>query len=140
MKALWMVLASLGLAACASTTGSGSAEGNRSLVGSWRLTEVASQTVPMTGGSAKLLQFEAQTNKVSGNVGCNRLFGVYQSEGSNLSFNGIATTRMACDPVSMQMETSVIQNMEKVQSWSINGSELQLKDDKQQTILKFKRL
>ena len=53
MKALWMVLASLGLAACAST-GAGSAEGNRSLAGSWRLTEVATQTVPMTGGSAKL--------------------------------------------------------------------------------------
>ena len=139
MKALWMVLASLGLAACAST-GTGSAEGNRSLAGSWRLTEVATQSVPMTGGSAKLLQFEAATNKVSGNVGCNRLFGEYQSEGERLSFNGIATTRMACDPISMQMETNVVQNMEKVQTWSINGSELQLKDQAGQTILKFKRL
>lgn len=53
MKALWMVLASLGLQRAQARVQS--AEGNRSLAGSWRLTEVATQNVPMTGGSAKLL-------------------------------------------------------------------------------------
>lgn len=142
MKTVWIIAASLVLAACANTSGTGAntADGNQSLGGSWRLTEVAAQPVGMTGGVAKSVQFEAGSNKFSGNVGCNRMFGLYESQGSDLRFSGIATTRMACDPVSMQFEQKVMQNMESVQSWHLVGSELQLRNEQQQTVLKFQRM
>lgn len=139
MKTVWVALTSCVLAACASNASS-SAGGNSSLVGSWRLTAVGNQTIAMTTGSPKMLAFEAGSNKISGNVGCNRLLGIYENDGSSLRFNGVAATRMACDPATMQTEQQVIQSLENVQSWQINGKELQLRDDKQQTILKFQRM
>lgn len=133
------MVAAMALAACA-TNPTGGASGNQTLEGSWRLTEVAAQTVGVADSGAKLLQFEAGSNKFSGNVGCNRMFGLYESQGSQLRFSGVATTRMACDPVTMQVEQKVVQSMNQVQSWHIAGKELQLKDDKQQTVLKFQRM
>lgn len=120
MKALWVALAALCLGACATPNPTQTTD-NQALDGSWRIAQVGAETVPMVGSVTKMLRFETAASKFSGNAGCNRLFGVYEHEGARLNFNGIATTQMACDPVSMQLEQKVIKLIENVQSWQIIG-------------------
>ena len=140
MKTICMALVAVLLAACANTNepeGVGSAQ---VLEGSWRIAEVGSQSIPMQGSAIKMLRFETEASKFSGNAGCNRLFGLYEQEAAQLRFNGIATTRMACDPVSMQLERKVIDHMENVQTWQVVGDELRLLDSSNHTVLKLKRM
>lgn len=44
------------------------------------------------------LQFEANTQRFSGNDGCNRMVGSYQADMTSLKFGQVAGTRMACIP------------------------------------------
>lgn len=44
------------------------------------------------------LQFEANTQRFSGNDGCNRMVGSYQADMTSLKFGQVAGTKMACIP------------------------------------------
>lgn len=84
-----------GLLGCASFPG-GSSTGsleNRD----WRLTELRGQpAVPSTGMREAQLQFSADSMRVTGSGGCNRIAGPYTRDGARLEFGPIISTKMAC--------------------------------------------
>ncbi|WP_431241401.1 META domain-containing protein [Flavobacterium sp. P21] len=59
----------------------------------WKL--IALENVGQDYGKASI-KFNPAEKKVSGNTGCNNFFGTYETNGDRISFDKIATTRMAC--------------------------------------------
>ena len=60
----------------------------------WRLQQLFTRDIEYTGSEVPHLRFE--TERVTGNDGCNNFFGPYRLEGESLSFGLLASTRMAC--------------------------------------------
>lgn len=52
------------------------------------------------------IQFDTKNKKVNGNSGCNNFFGTYSTTANTITFNGLASTRMAC----LNQETATIEN------------------------------
>lgn len=59
----------------------------------WKL--IALENVGQDYGKASI-KFNPSEKKVSGNTGCNNFFGIYETSGDTISFDKIATTKMAC--------------------------------------------
>jgi len=60
----------------------------------WNLTEMSNNKIQHPGPQAPHLRFE--TEKVTGNDGCNNFFGGYTLDGNSLKFGMLGSTRMAC--------------------------------------------
>ena len=58
-------------------------------------------------GSEVFITLESDNKKVFGRAGCNRFFGTYEQNESQLTFSGMGATRMACPD--MDIETSFFQ-------------------------------
>ena len=52
---------------------------------------------------------EAANGVASGYSGCNRFTGPYEKLVSGMRFGSLATTRMACDPARMELETAFLE-------------------------------
>lgn len=76
------------------------------------------------------IAFDTITNRVSGFSGCNRFFGTFIIEGNTITFNKIASTKMFCKPEANQVESQILQWLEKVNSFSLKGNILKLNSDK----------
>lgn len=69
----------------------------------------------------------ADSTKIGGNAGCNYYFGNYTIEPANkIKISPMGMTRMACPD--MTYESSFIQNLEKVRSYTLKDSVLTLCD------------
>jgi heat shock protein HslJ len=96
-------------------TGSGIA-GSASLQGtSWRLTGTPERTITFAAGG-----------RVQGKGGCNRFFGRYTQEGSELRISDIGATRMACDKARMSAESEFFALLEAARTFSADGTTLTL--------------
>ena len=78
------------------------------------------------GGSEVLITLESSDKKVFGRAGCNRFFGVYEQNESQLTFSGMGATKMACPD--MDIETSFFKVLEDTKSFIIKNDKLTLKD------------
>ena len=68
-----------------------------------------------------------EDNKVSGFVGCNQLTGTYVIENkSQIKFNQLATTRMACPEMEMEMERQVLELLNTADNFTIDNGKLML--------------
>ena len=83
------------------------------------------------------LQLAADSERVSGTGGCNRLMGGFQLNGEQLRFSRLASTRMACSPEVMAYERRVVEALEQVRRWSIDKRNLLLQDERGRTLLLF---
>lgn len=73
-----------------------------------------------------------ETN-LTGNAGCNRLFGKFDIKGKSLKFSEIGTTKMFCtDEDSMKTETAFLTVLRKTTSYKKSGNTLQLFAGKRQ--------
>ncbi|UYW00972.1 META domain-containing protein [Flavobacterium agricola] len=55
------------------------------------------------------IQFDVAEKRISGNAGCNRIFGGFETEGNQISFSQVGATRMMCsDGDAMQTESKVL--------------------------------
>lgn len=73
----------------------------------WKLIQL--DNVGKNFGNA-FIQFNVAEKRVSGNTGCNRFFGTYESSGENIAFKQIGLTRMMCsDPGVMETENKILQ-------------------------------
>lgn len=68
----------------------------------WKLIQLNGNTIE---NSSAFLIFDAKTNKLSGNSGCNNLFGNFKIEKTAISFGQIGMTRMACDETRNKLES-----------------------------------
>src|SRR5688572_9762022 len=92
---LALLAALVPLAACATT---GAVAGRALGDGEWRLVELGGSAAVAGEGpaGAPFLRFAADSGRVSGSTGCNRLAGPYTADGEALRFGALVSTRMAC--------------------------------------------
>lgn len=75
------------------------------------------------------ITFNDSTKQIAGFSGCNRFFGSYTLENNTLKIGSLASTRMLCNDEANQMETQLLQALEKVNSFSLKNNTLQLSSD-----------
>jgi heat shock protein HslJ len=82
----------------------------------------------MSGEDKPFIQFGAN-GRVSGNSGCNRFTGTYEStEDGAIRIGPLAATRMACPEPAMAAESKFFAMLEEVRSFERNGKRLALRD------------
>jgi heat shock protein HslJ len=94
----------------------------------WRLTAYGNEDEPSKplDNTAITADFNVEEKKITGNSGCNRFFGSYEAEGSNISFSPMGSTRMACETPLMDQESVFLGILQNVKSFSIEEKVLTL--------------
>ncbi len=98
----------------------------------WKLTELDGARVPMAPGQQREARITLASggSRLTGFSGCNPLMGAYVHEGgSMLRLTPLATTRMACAPPLMALETRLLKALEATTAYRIEGEQLTLLDD-----------
>src|SRR5262245_50860873 len=75
-------------------------------------------------GQRPTLAFSADRNAASGSTGCNRYFGDFEADSNDLSFGGLATTRMMCFNDLAVQELAYLDALTKVDGYSNTGMRL----------------
>jgi heat shock protein HslJ len=89
----------------------------------WNLVELNNSKIEHPGPQVPHLRFE--TDKVTGNDGCNNFFGAYTLDGNKLKFGMLASTRMACPQINdLDIEFNKVITM--TSSYRISGDRLEL--------------
>jgi heat shock protein HslJ len=104
---------------------------NNNLEGQWQLSVFQpsqKKTLAEVFGTRVVeLQFNKDSNIVSGTTGCNRFRGTYTADTSRLMFSqNLILTRMACPGYNEQL---ILSALNQVNRYSINEGELQLRQD-----------
>jgi copper homeostasis protein (lipoprotein) len=103
----------------------------------WRLTRIEGKPVVLREKQREPnLVFGSGQNRLSGFTGCNRLMGSYHLNGEQLTFQGVASTRMACLD-GMDIEQAFLSALGKVRKWKIEGQHLDLNDENGNQIARF---
>lgn len=143
MKKLMSLLAIAGILCLEScmTAGQGSENAqtlNWELGGSWTLISIdeASGTNINEGFPDKkpTLTLEAISKKLTGNTGCNQMFGSFSTHQNKINFFGLGSTKMYCAGVK---EAEYFATLQKVASYSIQGNQLIFFDSTGKEILKY---
>ncbi len=72
------------------------------------------------------LTFDEANNRISGNSGCNSYFGSYTITDSQITFEGLGSTKMACPPEKMKLEQEFLTTINTVDSFLIDNNKLSL--------------
>lgn len=69
------------------------------------------------------INFNKETNQVSGFSGCNRFFGAYSQKGNQLKFGELGATKMLCDDKKNNLESAFFKVLQKANTilFSDNG-------------------
>ncbi len=68
-----------------------------------------------------------ENNMLSGNTGCNQVMGKYTvTLDKVITFSQLGSTRMACEPKKMALETQVLEMLDKVNNFNITGDKISL--------------
>lgn len=103
----------------------------------WRVTMLGNELVDNPAGERDAhITLEPVNNAVTGNSGCNRLFGRYALENDMLKFDGLGGTKMACEG-RMELERKFNNALMATMRWKITGNSLELLDDKNQSVATF---
>ena len=138
---LTAILALLGLQSCATQGGTtGDQTLNLDLSGSWTLHWISdtSGTTINEGFPEKkpTLTLEAITKKLTGNTGCNQMFGSFSTNQNKISFSGIGSTKMYCAGVK---ESEYLTTINKVKSYKIENAQLVFMDASGKELLKYSK-
>jgi len=77
---------------------------------------------------------------VNGDAGCNRYFGTMEVKAQSVAFKHIGSTKMMCEPESMDTEMRYLKALESTRSARIHKGVLALSDAQGTVIWRFKRL
>jgi putative lipoprotein len=105
----------------------------------WSLTELNGQAVtPQSGRSEIYIELNAETKRLSGSGGCNRLMGSYVLDGDSLRFKQVASTMMAClGDATMTQEQSFVKALSGTTGYRIHGSTLLLRGEDETVLARF---
>jgi heat shock protein HslJ len=124
-----VLLATLALAACGGGDDDGDATG-ASLEGTqWTL---ASGVDDVPDDAVPTLMLDDGT--ASGLGGCNNFTGPYEVDGDSITIGPVAATMMACEEPKQTVETTYLQALEAADAWSIDGAELVLSSNGDETL------
>jgi copper homeostasis protein (lipoprotein) len=135
-----LALALTNLAGCASKPAADApAKSTATLVNTqWKLGKVGERVVTTPqGGQDIYFVLQADNQRVAGFSGCNRLMGSYALNGSQLKFDQMAGTRMACEGDGMKVEDEFLAIFPLVARWEIDGQALQLLDAGDKSLATF---
>lgn len=110
-----------GLISCASTRNTATVA---DMSGEWDIIEInGTAVVPAPGQEFPFIAFDAQTGKVYGNSGCNRLTGSFDVNGKpgTIDLGALGSTRMMCPD--MTVEKNVLSALAKVKKYKKLGKE-----------------
>ncbi len=136
-----VVAVALPLAACASSTDSGSGgDAPQSLAGTaWDLAQYApagtSALSPVPEGVTPTAEFTA--DQVSGSGGCNRFTGGYSTDGDTITFGPLASTQMACEGAAGTVETDYFTRLGEAKTYAITDGTLTFSDAAGQVVLSY---
>ena len=82
--------------------------------------------------------FNSQDSTISGSTGCNRYFSSYTLEGSQVSLDPVATTRMACLEPQTMLEQAYLEALEKVAGYQMVCNAMQLLDTEGNVLLVYR--
>jgi heat shock protein HslJ len=100
------------------------------------LQNAAGETVNALPGTEITLEFQA--GDYSGSAGCNRYFGSYQVDGSNLNMGAAGSTMMMCQEESlMTQESSYLAALGLVRQFQMTGEQLTLADENGNVVLTY---
>lgn len=134
-RTLFPALVLLAAAAVAGCANRDVEAGQGALVGpEWQLVSVqqSSRTYipadPLTVPSVQFttdVEAEDARMRVAGFTGCNRFFGTYVAgEDGSLELGPLGVTRMACPPKVMEVETAMLQALERAERYELRANEL----------------
>ena len=137
-----LILSVLLLGACANpvppTTPAGAAISTAQLLNTyWKLTRLGDQVIT-TPQDAREIHFvlHSENQRVAGYSGCNQMMGAYVLDGSELRFEQMGGTMMACVS-NMDLEPRFLGMFGQVASWDIQGETLQLLDANRKPLATF---
>lgn len=103
----------------------------------WKLTRLEGEPVERIDGQREPhLVLHSEEQRLAGSGGCNRLAGSYQLHDDALTFEGVATSRMAC-PDGMEQEQRFLSALADVRFWRIEGSHLELLGPTREILARF---
>ena len=109
--------------------------------GEWDLAEMNGKTIELAEGvTTPFIGFDQDEKRVYGNAGCNSFFGTMITDSTNvdaLSFDNMGSTKMLC--ANMEIEDEFLMTLGLVNNLEYNAQELLLKDNANNTILRFER-
>lgn len=113
---------------CNSSKNAGSAKQDSNtmptLSGSYSIVSMNAKS--MAGNSMELI-FNDSDNSIAGSSGCNKLFGKFNQQESQLSFEGFGATKMYCDG-KMALEQEFFQGLSVVNAVAIEDDLILLKN------------
>jgi heat shock protein HslJ len=105
---------------------------------SGKLVELNGQKVT---NSKAFIDLKFRTGSMTGNAGCNRMFGSFSARGNSIKFSGIGTTRMFCTKPAgvMKQEAEFTRALGAATRYQVNGGTLRIYAGRRQ-VLKFQRV
>lgn len=107
--------------------------------------EYSGKLVEMNGrqvtNSKAVIELKWRTGGLTGNAGCNRMFGSFTARGNSITFSGIGTTRMACTRPAgvMAREAEFTRALGEATRYQLSRGTLRIYSGRRQ-ILKFERV
>jgi heat shock protein HslJ len=94
----------------------------------WKLIELDGETIVMAPDQQREVRITLASEgaRFFGFSGCNQLVGAYVQEGSALRFTQVASTKMACVPPFMELESQVLKMLGATTAYRIEGEQLTL--------------
>ncbi|MGL4241117.1 MAG: META domain-containing protein [Beijerinckiaceae bacterium] len=89
----------------------------------WRVISLSGGGLPADAGVT--VAFHAE-NRVTGRSGCNSYFATAESLGGRIAFGAVGSTRRACPPPQMALETRFLQILRSVDRWDMRNGRLTL--------------
>ena len=137
-----LIMSVLLLGACANpvptTTPAGETKSTAPLLNTyWKLTRLG-ELVVTTPQDAREIHFvmHPENQRVTGFSGCNQMMGSYVLDGSELRFERMGGTLMACVP-NVDLERRFLGMFGQVAGWEIRGETLQLLDANRKPLAVF---
>lgn len=84
------------------------------------------------------LLLASDSERLSGNSGCNRLLGGFQLAGDQLRFSKLVSTKIACSAEVMAFERHYLEALDQVRQWNIDKRSLLLQDGVGRSLLLFR--
>ena len=113
-RAVIVAVLALGSVACSTVEPEKSAQSESLITTSaWRIEDVDQRGIPDNANIELIFQ---NNNTITGTTGCNRLTGNFLLEGRRLNIEQVATTRKACVPALMDIESRFLQALREVTS------------------------
>jgi heat shock protein HslJ len=110
--------------------------GGGPIVGKWNISVIGEQLV--TADRPPFLELQ-EDGRVAGFSGCNRFGGSYIRTGSDLKFDRVNSTLMACREPAMGLERQVLKALSQVKSYKIMGDQLTMLGAEGEIVLRLKR-